>query len=122
MKIREKLNIPVPKVLSYCSRVSESKLGAEYIVMEKAPGIELQRVWENLKPRDKLSIVKQIASVTSSLAQTRFPGYGSLYKKQDISTSEGITVHDHYAIGPTVGRAWFDDRRSEANVYKGPCR
>lgn len=49
LKVREKLHIPVPKVLDYCSRGGQSKLGAEYIAMEKAPGIELDRVWDNLK-------------------------------------------------------------------------
>ncbi|KAG2025202.1 hypothetical protein GB937_002963 [Aspergillus fischeri] len=55
-------------VLTYCSRSTESKLGLEYIVMEKAQGIKLSCLWENLKPYDKLSIVKQI--VAHSLRQS----------------------------------------------------
>ncbi|KAL3489348.1 hypothetical protein BJX62DRAFT_252674 [Aspergillus germanicus] len=49
-----RLHIPVPKVLAYYSKASESKLGAEYIMMEK------------LKPREKLSIIKQVAAITST--------------------------------------------------------
>ncbi|OJJ80889.1 uncharacterized protein ASPGLDRAFT_133742, partial [Aspergillus glaucus CBS 516.65] len=41
---RENLDLLVPRVLSYCSRVDRSKLGAEYIVMEKVRGVELGRV------------------------------------------------------------------------------
>ncbi|OJJ42503.1 hypothetical protein ASPZODRAFT_105245 [Penicilliopsis zonata CBS 506.65] len=120
MEYVRKLGIPVPKVLGYCSRPSESKLGAEYIVMEKAPGVELGRRWDQLKARDKLSIVKQLAGITCTLAQSRFPCYGSLYKRRDVAPSESIPVDDEFAIGPTVGRAWFDDRRGEVDVPRGP--
>ncbi|PLB50315.1 hypothetical protein P170DRAFT_380891 [Aspergillus steynii IBT 23096] len=117
---RADLQLPVPRVLAYCSRAGESELGSEYIVMEKAPGIELSHVWESLKPRDKLSIVKQIGSIASTLSKARFPFHGSLYLREDISESESIAVDDTFAIGPTTGRSWFDDRRSEVDVERGP--
>lgn len=44
------LGIPVPSVLAYCSRVGESELDAECIIMEKEPGIELARVWDDIQP------------------------------------------------------------------------
>ncbi|KAJ6181243.1 Aminoglycoside phosphotransferase [Penicillium mononematosum] len=119
-KVREKLHIPAPKVLRHCSRASESKLGVEYIVMEKAPGVELGRIWEDLKSRDKLSIVKQTAAITCTLAQSRFPYHGALYRKQDVSQSESFVLDDEFAIGPTTGPAWFDNRRAEVEVHRGP--
>ncbi|KNG89417.1 hypothetical protein ANOM_001889, partial [Aspergillus nomiae NRRL 13137] len=117
---RENLHLPVPKVITYCSRVVESKLGSEYIVMEKAQGIELSRMWESLKPRDKLSITKQIGSITSTLSRAGFPYHGSLYLRKDVSESESIKFDDTFAIGPTTGRAWFDDRRGEVDIDRGP--
>lgn len=121
LKARENLQLPVPRVLTYCSRIVESKLGAEYIVMDKAQGIELSCMWESLKPRDKLSIVKQIGSITSTLSKAGFPFHGSLYLREDISESESIQFDDTFAIGPTTGRSWFDDRRGEVDVHRGPC-
>jgi hypothetical protein len=90
--------------------------------MEKAQGIELGRLWENLKPRDKLSIVKQIGSISCTLSQAKFPFHGSLYRCQDVSESESIKIDQTFAIGPTTGRAWFDDRRGEVDVDRGPCK
>lgn len=119
---RENLNLPVPKVFAYCSRVDRSELGVEYIVMEKVRGVGLGRVWEGLKGREKLSIVRQIASITSKLARARFPGYGSLYLCQDVEGDESIRIDDTFAIGPTTGRPWFDDRRCEVDVHRGPCK
>ncbi|KAJ5932236.1 kinase-like domain-containing protein [Penicillium verrucosum] len=118
--IQEKLHLPVPKVLAYCSRAGESKLGAEYIVMEKARGIELGRVWDDLKPSDKLAIVKQVAHITCNLAQFRFPHYGALYRRDDIELFESKAIDNEFVVGPTVNRAWFDNGRGEVDVYRGP--
>lgn len=82
---RENLDLLVPRVLSYCSRVDRSKLSAEYIVMEKVRGVELGRVWEGLKGGEKLSVVRHVAS---KLARTSFPLYGSLYLREDVGGRE----------------------------------
>ncbi|CAG8150304.1 unnamed protein product [Penicillium nalgiovense] len=113
------LHIPVPKVLGYYSRASESKLEVEYIVMEKAPGVELGRIWEDLKSPDKLSIVKQIAAITCTLARSLSPYHGALYRRQDVSQSESFVLDDEFAIGPITGRGWFDNRRAEVEVPRG---
>ncbi|KAL2798420.1 kinase-like domain-containing protein [Aspergillus keveii] len=119
--VKERLHIRVPKVLAYCSKASESKLSAEYIVMEKAPGMELSQKWDELKPREKLSIVKQVAAITSTLARSQFPYHGALYKRRDLSTSESIVVDNEFVMGPSTGRAWSDDRRGDVDVPRGPC-
>ncbi|OOF98897.1 hypothetical protein ASPCADRAFT_513042 [Aspergillus carbonarius ITEM 5010] len=118
--LRQTLQLPVPKVLAYCSRAEQSKLGAEYIIMEKARGIELSRMWEGLRARDKLVIVKQVGAFTSRLAGARFSSYGSLYLHRDVLVTERIKIDDTFAVGPTTRRAWFDDRRSEVDVHRGP--
>ncbi|PWY83649.1 hypothetical protein BO94DRAFT_547313 [Aspergillus sclerotioniger CBS 115572] len=89
---RENLQLPVPKVLPYCSRAEQSKLGTD-----------------KLEPSRRHS-------------RARFPSYGSLYLRQDVSESESIKIDDTFAIGPTTGRTWFDDRRSEVQVHRGPCK
>ncbi|KAL4951358.1 hypothetical protein BDW69DRAFT_186474 [Aspergillus filifer] len=47
---RDELGIPVLKVLSYCTDSQNSKTGTDHIVMEKAFGIQLSRIWHELKP------------------------------------------------------------------------
>ncbi|WEW56950.1 hypothetical protein PRK78_002409 [Emydomyces testavorans] len=111
-----KVEIPVPKVLEYCSRIDESAIDAEYIVLEKAPGVELSHVWDNLSPRDKSTLVKQLGEITGRLSKATFPCYGSLYHLKDLPESEARQIDDTYAIGPTTARAWFDDRRDEDHV------
>jgi hypothetical protein len=91
------------------------------MVMERAPRVELGQMWEGLKGRDKLSIVKRIAAITCTLARSQFPCHGALYRRQDVTLSESIILDDEFSIGPTIGRAWFDNRRGEIDVPRGPC-
>ncbi|KAL3469314.1 kinase-like domain-containing protein [Aspergillus californicus] len=95
---REILDLPVPRVLAYCTQGPASKVGAEYIITTQAPGIELGRVWDSLKPREKLSLAGRIASITS------------------VSTK----LEDTFAIGPTTSQSWFYDRRGEVRTDRGP--
>src|SRR4051812_1698284 len=45
LQARNVLGTPVPKVLAWSSKAEENPVGAEYIIMEKVLGIELERVW-----------------------------------------------------------------------------
>lgn len=63
-------------------------MGTEYIIMEKASGVELSEVWDNMIPQDKATLAKQLAEITTRLANTKFAYYGSLYYQRDISPDE----------------------------------
>ncbi|OQD75577.1 hypothetical protein PENDEC_c006G05661 [Penicillium decumbens] len=39
--------------------------------------------------------------------------------RQDISFVNQV-IDDDFAVGPTVGRTWFDDRRGDVDVPRGP--
>jgi hypothetical protein len=52
-QVRYKLEAPVPKVLAWSSCRSENPAGAEYIVMEKAPGSSLAQLWPHLSNEQK---------------------------------------------------------------------
>ena len=90
--------------------------------MEKCPGVELGRVWDELPLRQKLDIAKQLAMFTGRLSEARFPFYGSLYYTRDISHDERKPIDDTYCVGPTTSRTWFDDRRGELEIHHGPCK
>lgn len=64
--------------------------------------------------------MKQIAAVTCTLARSLSPYHGALYRRQDVSQSESFVLDDAFAIGPITGRAWFDNRRAEVEVPRGP--
>ncbi|KAF2229901.1 kinase-like protein [Viridothelium virens] len=118
--MRDRLKIPSPNVLAYSTQASANSVGAEYIIMDKCPGIELGRVWDDLPGKKRIEIVRQLAGFTARLSKAPFPAYGSLYYSKDISDVNSRTVDDIFSVGPTVSRTWFDDKRAEVDVHRGP--
>ncbi|KAH8716907.1 kinase-like domain-containing protein [Phaeosphaeriaceae sp. PMI808] len=117
---RDRLQIPVPKVLAYSTHAGTNGIGAEYIIMEKCSGIELGHLWDNMTARQKVDIARQLATFSARMSKARFPYFGSLYYTRDIPDIKGTEVDNTFGVGPTTSRTWFDDKRAEVDVYRGP--
>lgn len=121
-QVKDRIQIPVPKVLAYSTQPRTNDVGAEYIIMEKCRGIELGRLWDDVSGKQKADIVRQLATISTKLSPARFPYYGSLYYTKDIPDIKNTEVDDTYSVGPTTSRTWFDDRRGEIDNHRGPCK
>ncbi|KAL8966705.1 MAG: hypothetical protein Q9183_003248 [Haloplaca sp. 2 TL-2023] len=62
-------------------------VGAEYIIMEKAPGVQLFAVWDKVSASGRLKLIKSLTQLESQLATIHFPAYGNLYHRHSISKS-----------------------------------
>ncbi|KAL5331675.1 hypothetical protein ACEPPN_001210 [Leptodophora sp. 'Broadleaf-Isolate-01'] len=131
--VRNVLGTPVPKVFAWSSKAEENPVGAEYIIMEKLPGIELEHAWPSMTIGDRLAVVKAIARYQKSWCSVSFKKYGGLYyaKDLDISTgneplytdANGIDVKDSkFGIGPSTGREFIDNGRATIDFDRGPYR
>lgn len=89
--------------------------------MEKCPGVELSHVWKNFTGRQKAQIVQQLAYYQVKMFQAKLPCYGSIYYAKDIPIHESTKIDDNFVIGPTTSRSWFDGRRGELGISRGPC-
>ncbi|KAF4550160.1 Phosphotransferase enzyme-like protein 1 [Elsinoe fawcettii] len=129
--VRSKLDTPVPRVLAWNADKENSKVGVEYIIMEKASGAELDSVWPNMKIQDRFAVVKQLAQYQSIWASLRIAGYGSLYFKGHAPRCSstplryrggdgGEQTSSDFELGPSVGREWFDDGREGVEFARGP--
>ncbi|EGE00104.1 serine/threonine protein kinase [Trichophyton tonsurans CBS 112818] len=116
--VRNRLHIPAPKVYSWCSDASKSKVGAEYIIMEKAEGIPLSKIWDGIDVMQKSKIVENIVLFEKSLALNPFSSYGSLYYA-DGDATEGFT-ESGFTIGPTNNRKYLDDGRRSLTLDREP--
>jgi hypothetical protein len=90
--------------------------------MEKCRGIELGHLWDDLTGKQKIDIVRQLAKISAQLSKARFPYYGSLYYSKDVPDVRGTEIDDIFSVGPTTSRTWFDDRRGEVDIFRGPCK
>ncbi|KAG5955921.1 hypothetical protein E4U56_006960 [Claviceps arundinis] len=131
---REVLNTDLPEVYDWCSRAEETPVGAEYILMEKMEGVELEHVWPNMAVEDRVEVVKAIAAYQMSWASVSFEQYGSLYLAEDFGGGEhtsprhlvytddqGRRVEDsRFVVGPTTSHSTFDHGRGDIDFDRGP--
>lgn len=127
---RKLLNIPAPKVYSWNSDARGGSVGAEYIIMEKMPGIKLATVWDTMHSKKKLEIILQLVQYEKGFATSKFPAYGGLYYAKDVAEGriptmyrgEDKSAESTLVIGPTNNRKYFDDGRSSISLDRGPCK
>ncbi|KAG5718895.1 hypothetical protein E4T56_gene17382, partial [Termitomyces sp. T112] len=76
--LRENTNIPLPTVYHYDSN-PYNRLGGEYILMSKAPGVQLGTVFHSLSYNDLVKLLENLAGLLLPLFAHRFSDIGSLY-------------------------------------------
>lgn len=54
--MRNILNTPAPRVIAWDS-TGDNSVGSEYIIMEKAEGVQLSEIWSELEPRRKSHVL-----------------------------------------------------------------
>jgi hypothetical protein len=129
---RNVLGTPVPKVFAWNSR-AEVPVGAEYIIMEKVPGVQLSQVWKSMKVADKMQLRLNLALHQEAWLSISFREFGGLYYSQDVvggaperylyNNQKGDETHDpRFSIGPMTGRDWSDCGRAELKCDRGPCK
>ncbi|KAG2028489.1 hypothetical protein BDR03DRAFT_1077882, partial [Suillus americanus] len=76
--LRERTSIPVPDVYYYDPN-PYNRLGGEYILMSKAKGVPLSRVYHTLSNGELKSLLANVATIIVPLFAQRFSHIGSLY-------------------------------------------
>ncbi|KAH9896958.1 hypothetical protein C8Q73DRAFT_642052 [Cubamyces lactineus] len=88
--LREHTSIPVPEVYQYDAN-PYNRLGGEYILMSKASGIPLSKVFHSMPHNTLIALMENIAMLVIPLFAHRFPMIGSLYDGPDPNAASNIT-------------------------------
>ncbi|KAJ9227024.1 hypothetical protein DTO027B5_8130 [Paecilomyces variotii] len=133
--LRNMLCLPVPEVLAWNSAVdSTNRVGAEYIIMEHAPGKNLADVWTDMDLEPKVQIMEDIVAIQHKLLSLKFSKYGCLFYRKDAPPGscpaivEGDKLlHEHknsiaeqFSIGPVVDTAFWSKGRGDMDIDRGP--
>jgi Phosphotransferase enzyme family len=119
--------IPVPKVCAWSS-LAPNSVGAEYMIMEKVRGAELQNIWYSMEVEQRMNIVGKIVELEKSLFELQLPANGSIYYKDnpDIGMKTVDIVSDiapnTFCVGPSTEYLWWCQRRDGLAVNHGPCK
>ena len=118
---RVRLGLPVPRVLSWCSAKGSTAVGAEFIIMEKAIGVPVSKLWPQMSQLQKLKFVEEVVKVEKAALGNPLPSYGSIFFRGDIAPEKAFEVDDIFVIGPTVEWKFWGGERIEMNLDRGPC-
>ncbi|TVY47711.1 Altered inheritance of mitochondria protein, mitochondrial [Lachnellula occidentalis] len=126
------LNIPVPKVFAW-SATADNPVEAEYIIMEEAPGTQLEDVWDSKTISDKTKIIRGLVEIEQKLLSVSFTRYGNIYFASDsfpgceaanvvgdISAESKRVVEERFVIGPVVDRDFWKGERASMAIDRGP--
>ena len=130
--LRSQLDVPVPKVFAWASRVGgENLVNAEYIIMEKIQGESLSSRWLSLSTKELIEVIKQVVDIESRLFSARFPKHGSLYYKKDLeekfredepnNQNPVDLLSDRFCVGPIAARSFSTEERGQIVLNRGPC-
>jgi hypothetical protein len=114
-------------VLAWSSN-SSNPIGVEYIILEKAPGIQLFKVWGDLEGPQRFSLIKQLVEIEWQLSSIQFPAYGYLYLTESIDNpnpcerlDKAIDSAGNYCIGRSCDRKW-EIGMGDSQPHAGPCK
>ncbi|PPQ74095.1 hypothetical protein CVT24_012940 [Panaeolus cyanescens] len=119
--LRNRLGLTqVPNIISWSSQASKTAVGAEFIIMDLAGGIELADVWDKLTINQKARVVSEwVKFETKVIHAFERGGYGSLYFRQDVPSDVARDVFlpnssqpdSDYVLGPSVSQQgyWKDE-------------
>lgn len=95
--LRENTNIPVPIVYHHDAN-PYNRLGGEYIIMSKAAGVPLSKVYHSMPHEKLIALLRNLAALVIPLFAHRFSHLGSLY----LSNTGLATEPASSAPTPTV--------------------
>ncbi|KAJ7668641.1 hypothetical protein DFH06DRAFT_204206 [Mycena polygramma] len=125
------LNLPVPKVISWCSRADQTEVGAEYILMEVAPGKELEESWGRPGRRTWAPVLKYLAKMQKDVGSRPFSQIGNIYYAEDVAPhlrerplyapgTAHVPGSERFRLGPLVNRNVFTAGRTLPEADLGP--
>ncbi|TFK50483.1 phosphotransferase family protein [Heliocybe sulcata] len=128
MQFVRKLGIPTPAILDWSSQAGENPAGAEYIIMEKAAGVELSTVWSKLSEAQRDGFLARWVTLEKALMARLSGGYGSLYYKGDVDSKQTRDLYvngvlePEFVLGPSVERQFWSGERLDMDLDRGPWK
>ncbi|OBT77466.1 hypothetical protein VF21_05233 [Pseudogymnoascus sp. 05NY08] len=124
--------IPVPRVYTWSSK-SGNAVGAEYIIMEKAPGQPLEDRWFSLSPKERVRIVTSYVELEMKLFSLPIDAFGSLYYKENLPPHLQAEIYasdtpdesgdaKRFCVGPTADYMFWRGKRAGLELDRGPWR
>jgi hypothetical protein len=97
--------------------------------MEKVPGIQVFKKWDEMGESNRISLIKRLTQWERELSEIWFPAYGNLYYKSALKETETVPLDSsidpegEFCIGPSCDSSWLlSPGQSLRGINCGPCK
>ena len=97
--------------------------------MEKARGVQLFKVWDELKDASRFKLMVELAKIEGQLTLLKFPASGSLYyRKSMVNEADAAEIPREndpgslYCVGLSCDRSWWPAPGRIIGGHQAPCK
>ncbi|KAJ0416360.1 phosphotransferase enzyme family-domain-containing protein [Aspergillus carlsbadensis] len=112
--LRRETTIPVPEIIAFDAS-ADSKIGFEWILMERMPGVSLYKKWRTMTAYQKAALVQRVTEYQAQVFRHRFSGLGTL-----TLNDEGNGQRPE--PGQLVSGMFFQGDHYDLDIPRGPFR
>lgn len=105
-------SLPVPTIFAYCSE-SSNPVGAEWIIMEYLPGVELGEAWDQLQYHQKETLARNLVDVYDQLSRLKSDGCGGIY--------HSTHPMDHFDLSSRKSPRWAPLSLESLRLLRSHC-
>lgn len=95
--------ILVPRFYGY-SPTTDNPVGVEYIIMEKAPGVSIERKWIDMTKKERHTLASSFVEIERKFLDISFGSIRSVYFKRDIALHLQASIYAGQTICSGTGR------------------
>lgn len=120
---------PVPQIFAY-STTADNSAETEYMFMECVKGTKLGDIWDQMKNKDRNTLLTEIVEVEARWMSLPYPESGSLYYEQDLPkkyrafavAAPSLSSKGDFCIGPDLTSELWYGKRIHLDTFRGPCK
>ncbi len=122
-------HLPIPRVLAWSDSTS-GPVGAEYIIMERVPGVSLLQTWYKMRGVHYIRFILAMPLKMRNLNDLSFPADGTLYVLDSplLKAVSRYNIGNNFCIEPHCGTDHSNCSNDESRYYhwrepsRGRCR
>lgn len=105
--VRKSTHIPVPAVVRY-DATEEKLIGYEFTLLEKAPGVSVDKIYDTLSTETKTNMVRQLTEYLIELHSHPWKdGYvGGIFPHDNGESARGPPVDEWFWLVPDLEKYW----------------